>query len=103
MARARLVVADTNSEEIDQMRRTLNNLLVALEQAGANIVAGDTAEVVLQSLGEGIAAGADTDPQTTLVSGTASGVELVGMKPTPLHPRRRGLSKTVDMDASSDF
>jgi len=103
MARARKVVADTSSEEIDQMRRTLNNLLRVLETAGANIVAGDTAEAVIQSIGEGIAAGADTDPETTLASGAASGLELVGVKPTPLHPRRRGAVATVAMDGTEDF
>lgn len=91
MALVRLVVGDQSSVEVDQLRKTVNALLLVLQRAGENIVAGDTAEAVLQSISEGIAVGSDSDPEATLVSGTATGLELVGLRVMNRHPRRPGM------------
>lgn len=91
MALVRLVVGDQSSVEVDQLRKTVNALLLVLQRAGENVAAGDTAEDVLQSISEGIAVGVDSDPATTLVSGSATGLELVGLRPMNRHPRRPGL------------
>lgn len=91
MALVRLVVGDQSSVEVDQLRKTVNALLLVLQRAGENIVAGDSAEDVLQSIGEGIAAGVDSDPETTLSSGTPTGLELVGLRVMNRHPRRPGM------------
>lgn len=73
MAKARLVVADQSSLEIDQMRATLNALVKALEGVATAIDGGDDAETALEALGALITSG-----------------EIVGIKPTPEHPPRPG-------------
>lgn len=103
MAKAQKVTADMNSEELDQLRRNFNTLLILLENTAASVTAGDTAEVVLQALGEGIAAGVDSDPNTRLSSGVATGRKIVGVYPTPLHPNRPKHVTLKDMDSGSEF
>jgi uncharacterized protein YgbK (DUF1537 family) len=101
MALVREVTGDQSSAEVDQLRRTVNALLVALQQVGDNVAAGDTAEDALQALAEGLAVGSDSDPEGTLVSGSASGAELVGVRPYAKHPRRPGhetLAKAMTTD-----
>lgn len=68
MARARKVVADQNSQELDELRRQFNNLLAIIENA-ADLAAVQTA----------IADGVDS---------AETGREINGVRPTPTHPRR---------------
>jgi hypothetical protein len=75
MARAKRVVADVGSAELDELRRQFNNLLVLLETAA------DLGAI-----------------QTALTAGTVTGVQ-----PTPLHPTRPSDGSTVVLNAASDF
>ena len=74
MAKARRVVADTGSEELAELRRQFNQLLLLLESDG-------TANV-----------------QAAIAAGTVTGV-----KPTPVHPRRPQNAALADLDSTSDF
>lgn len=105
MARCRLVVGDQSSAEVDQLRRTVNALLLVLQRAGENVTAGTSAEAVLESIAAGIAAGADTDPAGDLTFGTPTNVELVGLKVMNAHPKRPGSrqgSQVVELDPAKD-
>lgn len=106
--RARLVVSDTSSAEVDQLRRSVNALLLILEDLGARL----TAEVVtapsaadleivavFQSISDAIRDGADTDPDGELVTHVPTGLPIVGMRPTVRHPARRQRT-TVAVEAA---
>jgi hypothetical protein len=80
MAKARRVVADQGSAELDELRRQFNNLLVVIE---------NTSDL--------------TSLKAAIVAGGEDGVELNGVKPTPVHPRRPRDGTLVALDASSDF
>ena len=77
MAKARRVVADTGSAELDELRRQFNKLLVLLENTTATDI---------------------TTVQDAITNGDVNGV-----KPTPTHPQRPRDATLVDLDASSDF
>lgn len=106
MAKARLVVADVGSAEMDQLRRSVNALIVVLQNVASevdagNITADEAFTVVLNSLSTGV------DSSITGVDGGANNYagttrEIVGTKPTPLHPKQpRG--QLADMKASDNF
>jgi hypothetical protein len=82
MAKARPVVSDNASGEVDELRRQFNNLLVVIENTAT-----------MASL------------QAAIVAGGETGVELNGVKPGPTHPRRPRVSNDdrVTMDQSSDY
>tara|TARA_R100001244_G_scaffold53662_1_gene46564 strand:- start:6788 stop:7093 length:306 start_codon:yes stop_codon:yes gene_type:complete len=95
MAKARLIVADQHSAELDQIRRTMNALLLMIEGAEASLTAGADAEDVLNAWADGIAVGVDSNP-AAIANVVATNVELVGTKPTPLHPRHpRGALRSM--------
>jgi hypothetical protein len=103
MAKARPVVSDSSSNEVDELRRQFNNLLVILERVGAEVVATTlTAEEALQVVGDSIAAGVDT---TTTSGHVPTGREINGVKPTPTHPRRPRVNDQdrVVLDSGSTF
>ena len=77
MAKARRVVADTGSAELDELRRQFNKLLVLLEDTTATDI---------------------STVQDAITAGTVHGV-----KPTPTHPQRPRDNNLIDLDASSDF
>lgn len=101
MAKARKVVGDINSAELDHLKRTVNTLILMLETAGTSITAGATAEQVLSAWSSGIAAGVDNNPAAT-ANITSTNREIEGIWTTPTHPTRR-ISQLVDMDANSKF
>ena len=89
MAKARLIRGDQSSAEFDQLRKTVNALLLILENAGTQVTGGATAGAVIQAIADGIASGADTNPQSR-ASYTGTNLEIVGLKPTAKHPDRPG-------------
>lgn len=89
MAKARLIRGDQSSAEFDQLRKTVNALLLILENAGNMVTAGATAGAVIQAIGDAVASGADTNPQAR-AGYTGTGLEIVGLKPTAKHPDRPG-------------
>ena len=106
MAKARLVVADQNSAELDQLRRSFNSLMVVLENCASEVDAGNiTADEAFTALATTLSTGTDAtiasiDGGANTYTGTAR--ELLGVKPTPLHPRQvRG--ETRDMTADDKF
>ena len=95
MAKARLVVADQHSAELDQIRRTVNAILLMIEGAEASLTAGASAENVLNAWADGVGVGVDSNP-SGISNVVATNVELVGIKPTPLHPRHpRGALRSM--------
>jgi hypothetical protein len=102
MARARLVIADTSSEEIDQMRRTMHGILHMLESAEASLTAGASAEDVLNAFADAVRTGTDDNPES-IANIVPSERELVGVRPQPLHPRRRGPADHVAMATTDDY
>jgi len=61
MAKKRLVVGDQSSAEVDQLRKTVNNLLKILENAGASITATCTAEEVILAIAAAVTTGLDNN------------------------------------------
>lgn len=106
MAKARLVVADQNSAELDQIRRGLNSLMVVLENLASEVDAGNiTADEAFTALYTTMSTGSDgtiasIDGGANTYTGT--GREVAGTRPTPLHPKQvRGTLR--DMGTSDDF
>jgi len=109
--RARLVIGDQSSQEFDELRRNFNALLLLLEDLGARLAAevvtapsAADGEIlaVFQSLSDAITSGADTDPNTLLVTHVPTSLEINGLKPTPRHPTRRA-QPTVAMVVGDDL
>ena len=101
MARARLVVADGSSEELDQLRRTVNTLLLMIESAEQSLTDTATAEDVLNAWADAVRTGLDNNPES-VANITSTGREIVGCRPQPGAPRRPKRALT-DMSDSSDF
>lgn len=101
--RVRRVVSDNSSQEVDELRRQFNNLLLVVENMCALVAAGTvtTAELGLEALGLAISTGTDTTASVTNHVGT--GRELNGVRPTPTHPRRARVQKTESADSTIDF
>lgn len=106
MARARLVVADMNSAEMDSLRRQFNNLLLVIENVSSEVDAGNiTADEAFTALVTVLNSGVDGD--IAAIDGGANNYagtnrEILGVKPTPLHPKQvRGVTR--DMDKDSNF
>lgn len=91
--RVRRLVADQSSAEVDQLRRSLNALLLVLENlAGTSFTAlADLQEALANTLAGGL--DADFTTATNADSYVGTGVELVGLRPTPKHPSRAGMAK----------
>lgn len=91
MAKVRLVVGDQSSAETDQLRKTVNGLLLVLENlAGSTFTTlADFQEALENSLSTGL--DSDFTTATSADSYTGTGAELVGLRPMNRHPRRPGL------------
>lgn len=103
MAKARLVVADQNSAELDQIRRGLNALMVVLENVASEVDAGNiTADEAFTALLTTLSTGLDStiasiDGGANTYTGTER--EVVGCRPTPLHPKQvRGSLRSMSKD-----
>lgn len=108
MAKARPVVSDTSSVEVDEMRRGFHALLVMLENVAAEVDAGNiTADEAFTVLLNSLSTGSDDDISGVDGGGNdyaGTGVAAVGVKPTPTHPRRgRPQTSLVDLDENSDY
>lgn len=95
--RARYVVADQSSEEVDALRRNFNALLLILEDLGARLAAevttapttaDDEIVAVLTSISDAIRDGVDNDPDSELGTHTPTLLPIEGVRPTPRHPKR---------------
>ena len=92
MARVRLVVGDQSSAEVDQLRRTVNALLLVLENlAGTTFT--DHADLQ-EALANTLSTGVDSDFTTTTSADSYVGtnVEVVGLRPMNRHPSRPGFA-----------
>lgn len=89
MAKARRIVGDQNSAEIDHLKKTVNTLLKMLETAGASIAAGASAEDVLSAWAAGVAEGKDSNPDG-IANVESTGLEISGIKTIVQFPRRPG-------------
>lgn len=102
MAKGRRVVGDQNSEELDQMRRCLHGVVIALENVASEVDAGNiTADEAFTVLLASLSTGLDSD--ITGVDGGANNyagtaVALEGVIPTPKHPRRPNVGKVEDLN-----
>lgn len=99
MALSRPVVADSGSNEVAELRRTVNSLLLMLETAAASITAGASAEDVLTAWAEGIAAGSDSNP-SAIADIVSTGRELAGQTPIPNVPLT-GRRELIALDPNS--
>lgn len=105
--RVRRVVSDNSSQEVDELRRQFNNLLLVLENVCSEVDATTiTADEAFTVLATTLAAGSDAS-----ITGVDSGGndhagtnrELNGVRPAPTHPRRARVQKTESADATIDF
>lgn len=101
MAKVRLVVGDTPSVEVDQLRRSMNALLLIIENVASQVSAGDvTAEEGFTALQAALSAGMDDD-----IEGVGGGsnnyvgtkVEVVGLRPMNRHPRWAGTATGTNL------
>ncbi len=96
MAVARFVTEDQNSATFDHLRRTVNTLVFMLANMGASVTAGATAEVIMSTISEGIAAGVDNNPAgTALVVVTNRPIELLAPICTGTPKKPQGSTKVV--------
>lgn len=102
MAKARVVVGDQESEEFEELRRTVHTLLHMLETAKASITALASAEDVLSAWSDAVATGVDNNPNS-IANVVSTGREVVGVVPSRLRaPRRRfGTLKDLDKDSKA--
>jgi len=98
MAFVRLTVGDQSSAEFDQLRRTVNALLLMLESAADSITATATAEDVLNAWAAEVTAGRDTNPGA-IANVVSTGVEIVGLRPMNRHPARAGAALGTQLKA----
>jgi len=102
MAKVRKVVGDQNSEELDVIRRCLHTVLVMLENLGTSLEA-----VVdindLNNIGIGLNAAISSGLDSSATDYTGSELEIVGVDPTPKHPKRPqgGIGSIVDLDLNN--
>jgi hypothetical protein len=104
MAKARVVIADSGSVEVDALRRSFNSLLVVLERvAGEEAAATTTAVQAAAALQAAIRDGIDASAAPHVGTGRM----VAGVFPQPLKPNSAGvevsLDKLVGMDVSSKF
>lgn len=104
MAKARLVVGDQNSAELDALRRSFNSMIVVLENISAEVTAGTlTAEQGFEALGAALRNGVDGSGTPAPHVGT--GRMVAGVRVSPQHPPRKAevLSELVPMTAADKF
>jgi hypothetical protein len=96
MARGRKVTGDQQSEEFDELRRTVHTLLHMIENAKASLTAGVTAANVLNAWADAVATGKDDNPNA-IANYVDSNREIVGVVPVPKRPAR-ARQGTIDLD-----
>lgn len=97
MAKGRRVVGDQNSEELDQLRRTVHTLMIMLENLGTSLGAAlDFTDV--NNIGDGLNAAFVTGIDSAATDYTGSGLPVEGVIPTPKHPRRPTVGKVDNLD-----
>ena len=93
MAKARLVVSDQNSAELEAMRRSYNSLLLVLENIASEVDATTlTAAQGFTALLSALSTGVDS---STTNSHVPTGRMVVGIRPTPTHPLHRDRKSVV--------
>ena len=102
MAKARKVVGDQNSQEIDVMRRALHTLMIMLENFGTDL-SNATADITVTNLGAGLAAALSSGVDSSATNYTGSELPIEGVDPTPKHPARPqgGIGAVVDLDPNN--
>jgi hypothetical protein len=103
MAKARIVIGDQNSAELDALKRSFNSLLVVLEQIAIEEAATTTTAVQsAQALANALTTGVDSTAST---GHTPTGRMVVGIKSTPGIPSRRAeeANKLVTMSSADKF
>ena len=100
MAKARKVVGDQQSEEFDELRRTVHTLLHMLESAEASLTAGATAENVLNAWADAVRTGKDDNPES-IANITSTGRDVVGVQPSRVTPARRRFPELVALNKDS--
>ena len=97
MAKARVVVGDQQSEEFDELRRTVHTLLHMLESAKEAIdTNGADAEQVLEAWADAVITGKDDNP-TGIVNVVPTNREVLGVHPSRALPARPRMTQTVDL------
>jgi hypothetical protein len=91
MAFVRLTLGDQSSAEFDQLRRTVNALLLMLETSEANLTAGASAADILNAWADAVRTGLDSNP-ASIANITPTNVEVVGLRPMNRHPGRPGFA-----------
>ena len=99
--RARHVVSDTSSAEVDHLRRTVNTLLLMLETAEASLTAGATAEDVLNAWADAVRTALDNNP-ASIANVVSTSLPIQGLRPTPRHPRRARSTRTAEILTTAD-
>lgn len=105
MAKARLVVGDQNSAELDVFKRSYNSLLLVLENVAAEVVATTiTADEAFAVIAHVLAGGVD-DSASGVAAHAPTNRFVVGVKSTPVIPPRAVESKgsLVEMSDKDSF
>lgn len=100
--KARLVVGDQNSAELDALRRSFNSLLIVLQNIAAEEAAATTTAVqAAAALSNALSTGLDSSSAPHVGTGRL----VYGVHPTPTHPARavEDVTKLEAMDAASKF
>jgi len=100
--KARLVVADQNSAELDALRRSFNSLLIILQNIAAEEAATTISSVQAAAA---LSAALSTGIDLSSAPHVGTGRMVYGIHPTPTHPARQAedVTKLETMDASSKF
>ena len=97
MAKGRRVVADQNSEELDQLRRLCHTMLIMLENLGTDLEAAADVDAI-NDVGTGLQAAVSTGVDSAATNYTGSELAVEGVIPSPKHPRRPNVGKVEDLD-----
>lgn len=97
--RVRRVVSDNSSQEVDELRRQFNNLLLILENVATENAGAMTVDQAFAAIAQALSTGTDSDSANHV----GTGREINGVRPAPTHPRRARVQKTESADATIDF
>lgn len=101
-AKARIVIGDQNSAELDALKRSFNSLLVVLQNIAAEEAAATTTAVQAAAA---LSAALSTGLDSSSAPHVGTGRMVVGVKSSPTIPMRaeETVTRLVDMTAADKY